>query len=210
MEKCPNTYVSEKKSAADVKGEILGDKLDDKADEEGLKDNLHQLEMLGKFLEDNDEDYIITEGQLRDAIDSADDRATRFQEKLELAYTYNQINETEKENLLGIVNQYKSDFYEAKDFACWRRFLEALERQITEFAKGRNRQLRARLDARLKENSESPLLNEANRLLEQEMNFAVTEEYINRFETLTISAIFSNRVILIRFCRNAEGVMVNP
>lgn len=175
--------VSAKKSAADVKGEILGDKLDDKADEEGLKDNLHQLEMLGKFLEDNDEDYIITEGQLRDAIDSADDRATRFQEKLELAYTYNQINETEKENLLGIVNQYKSDFYESKDFACWRRFLEALERQITEFAKGRKRQLRARLDARLKENSESPLLNEANRLLEQEMNFAVTEEYINRFET---------------------------
>lgn len=58
--------------------------------------------MLGKFLGDNDEDYIITEGQLRDAIDSADDRATRFQEKLELAYTYNQINETEKENLLGM------------------------------------------------------------------------------------------------------------
>lgn len=175
--------VSTKKSAADVKGEILGDNLDDKADEEGLKDNLHQLEMLGKFLEDNDGDYIITEGQLRDAIDSADDRATWFQEKLELAYTYNQINETEKENLLGIVNQYKSCFYEAKDFACWRRFLEALERQITEFAKERKRQLRARLDTRLKENSKSSLLNEANRLLEQEMNFAVTEEYINRFET---------------------------
>lgn len=173
---------SVKKSVTDVKGEILGDKLDDKADEEGLKDNLHQLEMLGKLLEDNDENYIITERQLKDAIESADDRATRFQEKLELAYTYNQINETEKENLLGIVNQYKSGFYEAKDFACWRRFLEALEKQITEFAKGRKRQLRARLDARLKENPKSSLLNEANRLLEQEMNFAVTEEYINRFE----------------------------
>lgn len=174
--------VSVKKSLTDVKEEILGDRLDDKADEEGLKDNLHQLEMLGKLLDDNDEDYIITEGQLKDAIESADDRATRFQEKLELAYTYNQINETEKENLLGIINQYKSRFYEAKDFACWRRFLEALERQITEFAKGRKRQLRARLDARLMENPESSLLNEANRLLEQEMNFAVTEEYINRFE----------------------------
>ena len=173
---------SVKKSVTDVKEEILGDKLDDKADEEGLKDNLHQLEMLGKLLEDNDEDYIITEGQLKDAIESADDRATRFREKLELAYTYNQINETEKENLLGIMNQYKLGFYEAKDFACWRRFLEALERQITEFAKGWKIQLRARLDARLKENPESSLLNEANRLLEQEMNFAVTEEYINRFE----------------------------
>ena len=83
---------SVKKSVTDVKEEILGDKLDDKADEEGLKDNLHQLEMLGKLLEDNDEDYIITEGQLKDAIESADDRATRFREKLELAYTYNQID----------------------------------------------------------------------------------------------------------------------
>lgn len=179
--------VSTKKSLTDVKAEILGDKLDNKADEEGLKDNLHQLEMLGKLLENTDEDYIITEGQLKDAIESAEDRATRFQEKLELAYTYNQINETEKENLLGIVNQYKSFFYENKDFACWRRFLEALEKQITEFAIGRKRQLRARLDARLdaclKEERESSLLKEANRLLEEEMNFAVTEEYINRFES---------------------------
>lgn len=173
---------STKKSLTDIKEEILGDKLDDKADEKGLKDNLHQLEMLGKLLEDNDEDYIITDGQLKDAMESADDRATRFQEKLELAYTYNQINETEKENLLGIVKQHKHGFYEAKDFACWRRFLEALEKQITEFAKGRKRQLRSRLDFRLRENSESSLLNEANRLLEQEMNFAVAEEYINRFE----------------------------
>lgn len=178
-----NHIVSVKKPIADIKAEILGDNLDGKADEEGLKDNLHQLEMLGKLLgKEEDDDYIITEDQLKNAIDSADDRTTRFQEKLELAYTYNQINETEKENLLGIVNQYKSSFYDAKDFACWRRFLEALERQITEFAKERKRQLRARLNSRLKENTKSPLLDEANRLLELEMNFAVTEEYINRFE----------------------------
>lgn len=174
--------VSTKKPVADVKAEIMGDTLDDKADEEGLKDNLHQLEMLGKLLGDDSDDYIITEGQLKAATDSAEDRATRFQEKLELAYTYNQINETEKENLIGIVKQYKSGFYEAKEFACWRRFLEALESQMTEFAMGRKKQLRGRLDSRLKENPESSLLKEANRLLEEEMNFAVTEEYINRFE----------------------------
>ena len=160
----------------------MGDTLDEKADEEGLKDNLHQLEMLGKLLGDDSDDYTITEGQLKDAADSADDRATRFQEKLELAYTYNQINETEKENLIGIVNQYRTSFYEAKDFACWRHFLEALENQITEFAMGRKKQLRNRLDSHLKENPESSLIKEANRLLEEEMNFAVTEEYINRFE----------------------------
>lgn len=174
--------LSSKKPVSEVKAEIMGDTLDDKADEEGLKDNLHQLEMLGKLLGDDSDDYTISEGQLKDAIDSAEDRATRFQEKLELAYTYNQINETEKENLIGIVNQYKTSFYEAKDFACWRRFLEALENQITEFAMGRKKQLRGRLDSRMRENPETSLLREANRLLEEEMNFAVTEEYINRFE----------------------------
>ncbi len=174
--------VSPKKAVSDVMAEIMGDNLDDKADEEGLKDNLHQLEMLGKFLEDDDDIYTISDEQLKDAIDSANDRTTRFQEKLELAYTYNQINETEKENLIGIVNQYKTSFYEAMDFACWRRFLGALEKQMTEFAKGRKKQLRSRLDSCLKKNLESSLLKEANRLLEEEMNFAVTEEYINRFE----------------------------
>lgn len=174
--------VSVKKPLADVKAEIMGDTLDDKADEEGLKDNLHQLEMLGKLLGEDDDDFTITDGQLKDAIESAEDRATRFQEKLELAYTYNQINETEKENLIGIVNQYKASFYEARDFACWRRFLEALESQINEFAMDRKKQLRARLDSRLAENAKSSLLIEADRLLEQEMNLAVAEEYINRFE----------------------------
>lgn len=173
---------SAKKSVTDVKSEILGDNLDDKADEEGLKDNLHQLEMLGRLLEVEDDDYVITDGQLKDAVESADDRTTRFQEKLELAYTYNQINETEKETILGIMNQYKASFYEVRDFACWRRFLESLEKQVTEFAKGRKARLRARLDVHLERTLDSSLLNEANRLLEQDMNFAVTEEYINRFE----------------------------
>ncbi len=174
--------VDHKKNIAEIKAEIMGDTLDDKADEGGLKDNLHQLEMLGKLIEEDTEDYHISDDQLKDAIESAEDRATRFQEKLELAYTYNQINETEKENLVGIVNQYKNSFYEAKDFACWRRFLEALEKQITEFATGRKKLLRGRLDSHLKENSESSLLKEADHLLEEEMNFAVTEEYLNRFE----------------------------
>lgn len=174
--------VTPRKSFEDVKAEILGSNLDDEADETGLKDNLHQLLMLGRLLGKNGEDYTISENQLKDATDSADDRTTRFKEKLELAYTYNQINETEKENLLGLIIQFKSSFYGARDFACWRRFLEALENQITEFAIGRKKQLRARLDTRLKENPKSSLLNAADHLLEKEMNLAVAEEYINRFE----------------------------
>ncbi len=176
--------VAKKASVTDVKSEILGENLE-ADDEAGLKDNLHQLEMLGRLLDSTDEDYIITAGQLREAAESADERTMRFKGTLELAYTYNQINETEKETIAGIMAKYKGSFYEANDFACWRRFLEALEEQIKEFAAGRKKMLRAELDSRLQKDeksAESSLLKEADRLLEEDMNFAVAEEYINRFD----------------------------
>lgn len=171
-----------KKTAAEVKEEILGDILEDGDEEAGLKDNLHQLEMLGRSINSQDEDYIITEGQLKEAVASADERTIRFLEALELAYTYNQINETEKETLAGIMTRYRSTFYEFKDFASWRRFLEALEQQSHEFAAGRKQGLRAKLDEKLLMNPESSLLKEADRILEKEKNFSVAEEYITRFD----------------------------
>lgn len=171
-----------KKSAEELKGEIRGDILGDGDEEAGLKDNLHQLELLGKLLGSEEEDYQVSEEQMREAMDSAEDRTVRFQETLELAYTYNQINETEKETLSGMMEQYKEFFYEVGDFACWRRFLEALEQQIQAFAAGRKKELRIQLDARRQESGDSPLLREADRLLEEDANFAVTEEYITRFD----------------------------
>lgn len=81
------------------------------------------------------------------------------------------------------MNQYKGAFYEIGDFADWRRFLEALEEQIRELADGRKARLRSRLDGALARYGTSPLLQEAERLLEQESNFAVAEEYLNRAET---------------------------
>lgn len=169
--------------ADNVRDEILGDMLDEENDEAGLKDNLHQLQMLGRYLQSDDEEYLLQNEQLKEATDSADDRTTRFMETLELAYTYNQINETEKETISGIMTLYKGLFYKSGDFACWRRFLEALELQIQEFASGRKKGLRAKLDIRLAQNATSPLLIEANRLLEEDKNFAVTEEYITRFDS---------------------------
>lgn len=175
--------VAVKKSAEDIKAEIRGDILEEIDEEAGLKDNLHQLALLGKFLNSEDEDYIVSEEYLKEAIASADDRTTRFKETLELAYTYNQINETEKETLSGIMKQYKGAFYASMYFANWRRFLEALESQIQEFATGRKKELRAKLDTRLQKNANSSLLKEADRLLEEDRNFAVTEEYITRFDS---------------------------
>ena len=172
-----------KRNIEEVKTEILGGNIDSFDDEAGLKDNLHQLKMLGELVESEDEDYVITEAQLREAIDSADERTTRFKEKLELAYTYNQINETKKETLLAIMTQYKDDFYASMDFAAWRRFLEALEMQIYEYAADAKSWLRRELDQRLANNPDSALLLEANRLLEEDMNLAVTEECLNRYDT---------------------------
>ncbi len=174
--------VAEKRNVEEVKAEILGDNIDSGDDEAGLKDNLHQLKMLGKLVESKDDDYVITDAQMREATASADERAKHFYETLELAYTYNQINEIEKETLSGIMTRYKKDFYASMDFATWRRFLEALERQITEYAAGRKVGLRSKLDTRLARTPRSAILLEADRLLEEDMNLAVTEEYLNRYD----------------------------
>ncbi len=171
-----------KKTVDEVKAEILGDNLDAMDDENGLKDNLHQLEMLGKLLDSSDEDYIVSQAQMKEAEDAAEERTTRFRETLELAYTYNHVNETEKETISDIMAQFKPKFYEIGDFACWRRFLDALEQQISEFTERHKSALRASLDARLEQESKSAILLEADRMLEKERNFAVAEEYITRYD----------------------------
>lgn len=171
--------VAPRRSIDEITAEILGETLDAEA---GLKDNLRQLSMLGLLSSSDDDVFVVSDGQAKEAADSANLRTEHFKDHLELAYTYYQINETEKENLAGIMNQYKSAFYEIKDFAAWRRFLEALEMQIQEFADGRKKGLRSRLSARLADAPTSALLLEAERLLEEDSNFAVTEEYLNRYE----------------------------
>lgn len=170
---------AEKPTAEAVRAEIVGD---GPSKEDGLKDNLHQLEMLGKYIGSASDDYVIKERHVSDARRAAEDCRKKFTNALELAYTYDRINETQKENLYGLMKAYQADFYEKKDFACWRRFLEALNAQIGEYAERRQRELRARLDRKLEDekNKDSRLLKEAERLLEQEMNFAVAEEFLNR------------------------------
>ena len=171
-----------KRSIEEIKTDILGSNMKEDEKQDTLKDNLHQLEMLGKFLGSTDEDYTVTQAQVDAATASADVSATEFHETLEIAYTYNRINELEKETLSDIMDQFKSAFYEVRDFACWKRFLKALQDQIHEFAMGRKRSLRAKLDVRLQKNSGSKLLQAADRLLEEDENFAVAEEYITRFD----------------------------
>ncbi len=161
--------------------EILGSNLSVSADY-SMKDNLHQLHMIGLALGSRDDVYEISETQIREARELADARKTKFEEILELAYTYNRIDEIAKENLLGIMTQYKDDFYERKEFGSWGRLLRALETQIEEYEEVRKADLKPKLEQHLLSDPDSVLLKEAKRLLEVDRNFAVTEEYLNRYD----------------------------
>ncbi len=156
--------------------------------ESDMFDNLHQLQLLGNFFAVNNEkyDFHISEEQLNEAIKNANEREEQFKEKLELAYTYNRISETQKESLLSLATQYRKSFYKIKDFGCWKQFLKVLEKQIDELATKKGKILREAIGervAKLKDGESSQLLNEASLLLSRDMNFAVTEEFINRFDT---------------------------
>ena len=171
---------SQKRTVEEIKAEILGDVI---LETEGLKDNFCQLRLLGKHIGAMDESFIVDENQIEEAEEAANERTNRFEEVLELAYTYNQVNETEKETILGLMRAYKSEFYERLNFACWRDFLGALESQIREYASYRKETLRNRLDLKIKDGTaNSEILKEIDRLLKEDMNFAVAEEYLNRID----------------------------
>lgn len=150
-------------------------------DETTTFDNLNQLELIdraeGKEIQVHDD---ITAVQ-----NSAEKRLDSFKGQLELAYTYGRIREDDKENLTNIQMRYKPDFFDGRNFGCWRQFLNALEQKVTDLTAERKKQLkndikirRANLDEKQKTFS---TLDKAEKLLDED-NFAVAEEYINRFD----------------------------
>lgn len=171
---------SERKSPEEMKSEILGDDLENA--DASRKDNLHQLNLLGKLLGSNDDDYVVTENQIEEARASAEEKTRKFNEELELAYTYNRINENEKEAISDILAHYQPKFVSKGDFACYRDFLKALRDQIDYYAEKRKNAFRAQLDDRLKKDPKAQILLEADKALKEKKNFAVTEEYINRYD----------------------------
>lgn len=153
-----------------------------------LYDNFGQLEAIGRLIGADLRDYELTSERKRDAINSADLQAKKFREKLEISYAYNRISENDRERLAMLADPKSSNFqkffYDHKAFGCWRRFLDALRVQIREAAQHSMHDVRAQLDqaqAMLRTGEESPLLTEAERLIVQEQNYAVAEDYIHRF-----------------------------
>ncbi len=153
-----------------------------------LYDNFGQLEAIGRLIGADPKDYEPTSEGIRDAINSADLQARNFREKLEISYAYNRISENDRERLAMLADPETSDFqkffYDHRAFGCWRGFLEALRAQIREAAQRSMHDVRAQLDqakAMLHADEDSPLLTEAERLIVQEQNYAVAEDYIHRF-----------------------------
>lgn len=124
--------ISETKSLIDDKNSLMFD-------------NLNQLQLLGKLFQLDEDDYDYTEDDVQAAVANADGVTTTFEERLELAYTYDQISETEKESLLAIMTNHREQFYERKDFGIWKQFLKALEKSIDEAASKRIERLRVAL-----------------------------------------------------------------
>lgn len=172
--------VTPERTPEELQDEILGNDASANG-AESLKDNLHQLEMLGKYLGSDEEIFTVTEEQIREAESSAEYEEKKFRDVLELAYTYNRINENEKERIDGTIKQFKDVFYAARDFALWRRFLGALRRQIDNLTHEAKTKLMEEMKERRKR-SDSPLLERAAKLIAEDENFAVAEELINRVE----------------------------
>lgn len=119
------------------------------------------------------------------ARDAAEEELKRFADDLEMAYAYNQIDEIQKERLTDVANVSMERFFDLDDFANWRRFLSGLREQVRDLSADQRIALGNRLDAcreRLDEKDVSSLLVTAEGLFEKG-NYAVVEEYLNRFDT---------------------------
>lgn len=173
-----------KKSPKEVQGEIFGEGQIPEEGKDSLLDNLHQYEMLARYLGFNDENYKITEKQIEQAKRFADEHTKTIKNQLELAFAYDQVTEIEKENILGFLAKYQDTFYNQLDFASYRRFLGALEKQITKSTNMRKKELYKAVRSRFEQDQQrgARLFKTIHPLLENNMNFAVVEEYINRFD----------------------------
>lgn len=153
-------------------------------DDSQLFDNLRQASHINKILNESSQDFKIADVDIRKAEEAGERATEKFQDSLEIAYAYGKITEIQKEELAGYVSEFKDAFFSRLDFGCWRLFLAALNKQVSNLARPQGEELRSRLE-NLMDNEQggknSSLLDEAKRLLDEE-NYTVVEDYLNRFD----------------------------
>ncbi len=154
-------------------------------DSSAFFDNLAQLSHVNALIADSAIEYEVSSVHIEQAREAAEDETEKFQDSLEIAYAYSLINEIQKEDLAGSVAAFQDLLFARQDYGCWRQFLNALERQVDSMAMPQGEELRMRLEehkANLKLGVEPSLLIEAERLLDEERNYTVVEDYLNRYE----------------------------
>lgn len=167
------------RSFAEVRSLVFDD------DTSALFDNLRQVSLINKISPDGAVGFEVTSAHFEQAEEAAESETNKFQDGLEIAYAYGQINETQKEDLAASVSAFRDSFFSMGDYGCWRQFLLALKSQVDTMAAPQEEELRARFQGHksmLKKGATSTLLDEAERLLNEEKNFTVVEDYLNRFD----------------------------
>lgn len=170
-------YIADKPSFTDVKNQI-GD------DDSPMFDNLSQLFAISKMV-DKAEAVEPSKDIKTIALQSAEAELAKFNDQLEIAFTYNRINEVQKEDLASYAREFKNLFYSVKEYGCWREFLRALFKQVDDLSADHSFLLEERLASCRGSISggDSTLLDEAEKLLREDKNLTVVEEYLNRFES---------------------------
>ena len=166
-----------------------------------MYDNLQQLKLIGRFTGNDDDIRYVSNGKnINVARVLAEENFQKFRSKLELSYYKGRISEDEKETLLESAKQFKPVFYRNMDFGIWAQFLNVLNKHIEEASDARKTELWYQLQVRFDKfanntdstsyDKEPPktLIN-ARRYLEDEDNFAVTEEFISQFDNGITEAI---------------------
>lgn len=193
-----------------------------------LCDNYNQLCAIGVLIGADARDYEPGNKVLEDVAKTADISTRHFQEHLEISYAYDRISERDRERLALLIDaedsEFRRFFYEHRAFGGWRAFLNALRTQIRDISRQKALSMRISLEKEMKElkpEENDCLLKEAARLIDQEQNFAVAEDYINRFqngeralpfelddnaanhfEKFTSKKVFDK---LYNFCRSIKG-----
>lgn len=153
-------------------------------DGEPSTDNLRQLRNIERVL-GHTATEVSKDEMLSSAQKVAEHEGGKFSERLEVAYAFGEIDEPQRELLQGLLSSNRDAMFESEEFGLWRQLISSLVRQISDMSSSQGRQLAARLE-RCEEAARGQrvcdLLMQARTQLTEARNYAVVEEYLNRFE----------------------------
>ena len=152
-------------------------------------DNYRQLRLINQILNDGAFDQEQVSQNCSQAEGTATRKAREFEDHLEISYAYGQIDEIQKEDLGLQLESYlelcSEEGESDRDFGHLQQFIEALHHQVDDMSEAQGRWLKEQLE-RYKRDCDTPesceLLAEAEKLLAEEKNYAVVEDYLNRYE----------------------------